>query len=106
MDWRLSGACVDEDPDRWFPADEDDADDVKDICRSCPVRDVCLEQALANRERAGIWGALTTRERDALRKPGTAGPHRAAAKEALPLQIIRTASPAGRAESAELKEAS
>lgn len=36
---------------------------AKSICRSCPVRERCLDYALDNREPYGIWGALTERER-------------------------------------------
>ena len=31
--------------------------------RSCPVREACLEHALAVREKHGVWGGLTERER-------------------------------------------
>ncbi len=36
---------------------------AKAMCRDCPVREQCLEYALDNDERHGIWGGLTTKER-------------------------------------------
>ncbi|MES8969273.1 WhiB family transcriptional regulator, partial [Cutibacterium acnes] len=38
------------------------------ICESCEVRQECLEYALANDERFGIWGGLSEMERRRLRK--------------------------------------
>ncbi len=34
------------------------------VCWSCPVRQVCLDHAIAAGERYGIWGGLTPAERD------------------------------------------
>ena len=42
----------------WF-----EADPAKEICALCPVRTSCLEHALAVRERDGVWGGATERER-------------------------------------------
>lgn len=36
---------------------------AKAICRVCPVREECLETALAIKEPYGIWGGLTEQER-------------------------------------------
>ena len=40
-------------------------DIVKRLCFACPIWRNCLEYAIRN-EDYGIWGGLTTRERDAL----------------------------------------
>lgn len=61
--WRQRAACQGLDPDIFYPVSEDDAEEAKAICAQCSVRPVCLEFALANREREGIWGGLTDRER-------------------------------------------
>lgn len=37
------------------------------ICRRCPVREDCLEYALANGERFGVWGGLTVNQREKVR---------------------------------------
>ena len=38
------------------------------MCLACEVRGECLEYALANDERFGIWGGLSERERRKLKK--------------------------------------
>lgn len=44
------------------------ATDAKRICVACPVRAECLEYALENNERQGVWGGKTYRERMVLRR--------------------------------------
>ena len=63
--WRTRAACTGIDSDIFYPASEDDADamEAKAICAVCPVQTSCLEHALASREREGIWGGTTERER-------------------------------------------
>ena len=63
--WRKRAACRGIDADIFFPVtdDESDAVEAKAICSVCPVRQACLEHALACREREGIWGGTTERER-------------------------------------------
>ena len=65
-DWRSTGLCRGSDPLVFYPpSDEDDslAEEAKMICGMCAVRQPCLEFALANREKHGVWGGLTERER-------------------------------------------
>jgi WhiB family redox-sensing transcriptional regulator len=63
--WRKRSACRGIDPDVFYPVSEaeEDAAEAKAICEECPVRESCLEHALANREREGVWGGTTERER-------------------------------------------
>jgi WhiB family redox-sensing transcriptional regulator len=61
--WRQRAACRGVDPDIFYPVSEEDADEAKGICFACPVRQACLEYALVNRERDGVWGGATERER-------------------------------------------
>lgn len=52
------------DPDLWHPsAGQTVAREALDTCDRCPVRQDCLEWALENRERYGIWGGLSERAR-------------------------------------------
>ena len=61
--WRQHAACRGVDPDIFYPASEEDAEPAKAICAQCPVRQPCLEYALTNRERDGVWGGATEKER-------------------------------------------
>lgn len=38
-------------------------DRAKSICHQCPVRDLCLAEALSGAETWGIWGGYTRPER-------------------------------------------
>jgi len=42
--------------------------EAKEVCRGCVVRLECLEYALDNGEKFGIWGGLSERERRRLRR--------------------------------------
>lgn len=61
--WRQHGACRGLDADIFYPTADDEATAAKSICADCPVRQPCLECALANRERDGVWGGATEKER-------------------------------------------
>lgn len=63
MSWRKRAACQGIDPDVFFPVSDDDAYPAKAVCEMCSVREACLEYALAYRERDGVWGGATERER-------------------------------------------
>jgi WhiB family redox-sensing transcriptional regulator len=51
------------DPDLFFPGPDEDQEQALEVCRTCPVREECLEWALIARERYGIWGGTTEQER-------------------------------------------
>lgn len=62
--WKLRGLCRGADPAIFYPEDDEDpALPAKAICAECPVVEACLEHALAAREKAGVWGGMTVRER-------------------------------------------
>ena len=63
LSWRQQGACNGLDPAVFFPDSEDAAAEAKCICAECPVRVNCLEYALATREKDGVWGGATDKER-------------------------------------------
>lgn len=63
LSWRQAAACRGVDPEIFYPASEEEADEAKAICGQCPVRQACLEYALVSRERDGVWGAATEKER-------------------------------------------
>ena len=66
--WRLDGLCAETDPEAFFPEKGGSTREAKRICSGCEVRAECLEYALANDERFGIWGGLSERERRRLRR--------------------------------------
>jgi WhiB family redox-sensing transcriptional regulator len=65
--WRLEALCAETDPEAFFPEKGGSTRDAKRVCSGCTVRAECLEFALANDERFGIWGGLSERERRRLR---------------------------------------
>ena len=66
--WRALAACRGVDPELFFTERGESTGDAKAICRDCDVRADCLEYALANKEKFGIWGGLSERERRKLRQ--------------------------------------
>lgn len=62
-DWRDAANCATVDPTIFFPEKGGGLHDPKKVCRNCRVRRQCLEYALENDERYGIWGGLTAKER-------------------------------------------
>lgn len=61
--WRQLGECRGLDPGIFYPETDDEAEVAKAVCQSCNVRVACLEHALASREKQGVWGGATERER-------------------------------------------
>lgn len=61
--WRTQARCRGIDPEVFYPVAEDEADEAKAICADCSIRVACLEYALASRERDGVWGGATEKER-------------------------------------------
>ena len=67
-DWQTRANCMGVDPDLFFPERGASTREAKEVCRGCGVREDCLEYALANGEKFGIWGGLSERERRRLRR--------------------------------------
>jgi WhiB family redox-sensing transcriptional regulator len=80
-DWWRFAACAEIGGDIWHPEKGGSTRDAKSVCRSCPVVAECLEYALANDEKFGIWGAKSERERRRLKRSGTGIAAVAAAKD-------------------------
>lgn len=70
--WRLSwshrAACLNMDATTFYPDKGGSTSEAKKTCRHCPVRTECLEWALATNEQHGVWGGLSDRERDKLKR--------------------------------------
>src|ERR687895_770109 len=70
-EWQERALCAQTDPEAFFPEKGGSTKEAKRICAGCEVRAECLEYALANDERFGIWGGLSERERRKLKRLGS-----------------------------------
>lgn len=61
--WMDRAACKGMDVEAFYSDLGFRLEEAKDICRSCSVREDCLEFALANNEAEGLWGGKTAQER-------------------------------------------
>ena len=61
--WRQHAACRGVEPEIFYPSSDEEAGVAKSVCGVCPVRQLCLEYALTSRERDGVWGGATEKER-------------------------------------------
>src|SRR5206468_8036062 len=66
--WQDQANCMGVDPDLFFPERGASTREAKEVCRGCVVREDCLEYALANGEKFGIWGGMSERERRRIRR--------------------------------------
>jgi WhiB family redox-sensing transcriptional regulator len=67
--WAGTPACADvDDAELFFPVDESEEHTgrAKQVCAGCDLRARCLDYALAIAAPMGIWGGLSTPEREAL----------------------------------------
>lgn len=76
-DWRELARCKEMDPDLFFPVGTTgpallQIEAAKAVCRSCTVRQQCLEFALASNQEYGVWGGTTEEERRYMRREATA----------------------------------
>lgn len=68
LPWQENALCAFVDPEVFFPEKGGSSREAKRICAECTVQRDCLEYALENDERFGIWGGLSERERRRLRR--------------------------------------
>lgn len=66
--WQSRANCMGVDPDLFFPERGSSTREAKEVCRGCVVRVDCLEFAIANGEKFGIWGGMSERERRRVRR--------------------------------------
>jgi WhiB family redox-sensing transcriptional regulator len=64
--WRTRGVCQNVDPETFFPAPTEAADQAMDMCSRCDVAGACLAWALDVGDCHGVWGGTTARERRAM----------------------------------------
>lgn len=73
MTWRNHAACLDEDPELFFPVGDSNPalvqiEQAKVICNRCDVIETCLKWAMESPQDAGVWGGLSANERRALKR--------------------------------------
>ena len=83
-----AGRCAGLDTATFFPSDGVGVIQAIEICRTCIVQERCLDYALENGITIGVWGGVSERGRQKLRRsarrnadgsqPGEQQPHRLA----------------------------
>jgi WhiB family redox-sensing transcriptional regulator len=105
--WRDQAACLDEDPELFFPEQGEwaKARQAKAVCQRCAVRGPCLHDALhgpqATHDETGIFGGTTPRERRGLRRrTWTGAPASATRDRDLLVRALERARQVGREQAA------
>ena len=68
LSWQDYANCRGADADLFFPERGASTRKAKAICNACQVKAECLEFAIQQSEKFGIWGGLSERERRRIRK--------------------------------------
>jgi len=73
MTWRDRAACLDEDPELFFPIGNTEPafrqiEAARAVCHRCEVMDTCLNWAMETRQDAGVWGGKSAEERQSLKR--------------------------------------
>lgn len=67
-EWKALGNCVGVNAELFYPERGASTREAKAVCDACVVREECLEFAVVNGEKFGIWGGLSERQRRPLRR--------------------------------------
>lgn len=62
-EWQQRANCQDTDPEIFWVEKGGTAKPAKRVCARCEVQPACLQYALDRKERYGVWGGKTERER-------------------------------------------
>jgi len=76
-EWWTFAECRGVNPELFFPERGEGRAEgaaAKAVCALCKVREPCLEYALANGEKSGVWGGVSERDRRRLRSAKCATP--------------------------------
>ena len=61
--WAVFAACREADAEVFFGTSREAEEAALALCAICTVRAECLEHALETRERFGVWGGATEKQR-------------------------------------------
>lgn len=64
-EWTIRARCRGLDPEQFFVRSLTQAKGAIKVCTRCPVRQECLDYAVAEQIEVGVWGGLTERQRRA-----------------------------------------
>jgi WhiB family transcriptional regulator, redox-sensing transcriptional regulator len=98
MTWRNRSACLDENPELFFPIGTTQPARLqirwaKDVCRRCEVVETCLKWAMESGQDAGVLGGMSEDERRALKRRNTRGRRAGGFTPSLPLRAGTRAGP-------------
>ncbi|HSL25075.1 MAG TPA: WhiB family transcriptional regulator [Acidimicrobiia bacterium] len=68
LSWQDYANCRGADADLFFPERGASTRKAKSICNACDVKGDCLDYAIFNGEKFGIWGGMSERERRRVRR--------------------------------------
>jgi WhiB family transcriptional regulator, redox-sensing transcriptional regulator len=73
MTWRNLSACLDEEPELFFPIGNTglalvQIEEGKAVCLRSEVVEACLSWAMESGQTAGVWGGMSEDERTALKR--------------------------------------
>ncbi len=63
LGWMQEALCAQTDPDIFYPEKGGSTAPATSVCNSCSVRGECLEYAVTNDIRHGIWGGTSDNDR-------------------------------------------
>jgi WhiB family redox-sensing transcriptional regulator len=72
LPWMDAANCTEIAPDAWFPekgAVSNLTYQAVEVCKTCPVRQRCLDYAIDNEIRFGTWGGKTAEQRARMKNP-------------------------------------
>lgn len=61
-------ACRDKPTEFFYPPRGGNVSGPQAVCAGCPVREECLDYAIANGDHFGIWGGLSDKQRRKVRR--------------------------------------
>lgn len=66
--WQEYAACAETDPEAFFVEKGGSTRPAKQVCAGCFAQQQCLEYAMEHEIRFGVWGGLSDRERQRLKR--------------------------------------